>query len=51
MKRYINTIDPVDDYDNLNEIGWNNIIDRHLCAVNDYVRVYKKYGKLNLSTL
>ena len=40
-----------DDYDNLNEIGWNNIIDRHLCAVNDYVRVYKKYGKLNLSTL
>lgn len=40
-----------DDYDNLNTIGWNNIIDRHLCAVNDYVRAYKKYGKLNLSTL
>ena len=40
-----------DDYDNLNEIGWNNIVDRHLCAVNDYVRAYKKYGKLKLSTL
>ena len=40
-----------DDYDNLKQIGWNNIIDCHLCAVNDYVRAYKKYGKLNLSTL
>ena len=40
-----------DDYDNLNEIGWNNIVDRHLCAVNDYVRAYKKFGKLKLSTL
>lgn len=40
-----------DDYDNRKEMGWNNIIDRHLCAVNDYVRAYKKYGKLNLSTL
>ena len=39
-----------DDYDNLNAIGWNNIVDRHLNAVNDYVRAYKKYGKLNLST-
>lgn len=40
-----------DDYDNLNEMGWNNIVDRHLCAVNDYVRAYKKFGKLKLSTL
>ena len=40
-----------DDYDNLDQIGWNNIIDRHLSAVNDYVRAYKKYGKLKLSTL